>query len=369
MAETIKIGVIGVGQIGKAHVTGYAAMPDVEIVAIADVNEAEARRVAEQHGIKHALSDFHELLRMQEIQAVDVCLHNNLHAPVTIAALEAGKDVQCEKPMAGSYADALAMYDAAKRTGQRLGLPLRHIFSDDSKAARRLIDAGMLGDIYYGRSHGFRRRGRPFVDGYGTANFVQKAMASGGALYDMGVYHISQMLHLLGTTDVLTISGATHQAIPMYEDRRASSGYDVEELGLGLVRLAGGITLAIEEAWALHYEASEASKILGSKGGIKLNPLAFFSTVADMEMSGSFDLKSVNFRLHSVDPNYDGFDTAERHWIATLQGRVTGIDTASLGLATMLISEGIYLSNRLGREVTPDEVREHSVSTAIKLAG
>lgn len=367
MARTIKLGIIGVGQIGKYHIEAYVKMPDVEIVAVADLNEEEARRVAGKYNIKHAFADFHDLLRLDEIEAVDVCLHNNLHAPVTIAALEAGKHVQCEKPMAGAYVDALSMYDAAQRTGRRLGLPLRNIFTREAKAARRLIDDGLLGTIYYARSFGFRRRGRPYVDGYGTSNFVQKRSAAGGALYDMGVYHISCMLYLLGTTDVLTISGATHQEIPMNEDRRASSNYDVEELGVGLVRMAGGMTLSVEESWALHYDSSESSRIHGSTGGIKLDPFTFSTTLGDMEMNGSFNLEQAEFRLHASDPNYEGYDTAERHWIVTLQGRVPGINTADLGLATMLISEGIYLSKKLGREVTADEVRANSVSTAIRL--
>lgn len=367
MAEKVKLGIIGVGQIGKHHVEGYMKMPDVEIVAVADINGAEAKRVAEQNGIKHSFTNFRDLLALDEIQAVDVCLHNNFHAPVSIVALEAGKDVLSEKPMAGAYIDALTMYEAAQRTGQRLGVPLRRIFSPEANAAKRLIDAGHLGRLYYGRALGFRRRGRPFVDGYGTATFVQKATAAGGALYDTGVYDISLILYLLGNPKVLTISGTTHQEIPMYENRQQSSGYSVEELGIGLVRLEGGITFSIEEGWALHYDGSESSRVHGSLGGVRLDPFGFYTTIGDMEMDGTFNLKQAEFRLHATDPNYDAFDSAERHWVARLQGRTPGVDTASIGLATMLISEGIYLSQQLGREVTPDEVREHSVSTALKV--
>jgi hypothetical protein len=104
--------------------------------------------------------------------------------------------------------------------------------------------------------------------------------------------------------------------------------------------------------------------VLGTHGGIKLDPFAFFTTVADMELDGKFDLQRAEFRLHANNPNYEAFDSAQRQWIATLQGRVPGIDSASLALKTSLISEGIYLSNQLGREVTPEEVRERSVSTA-----
>ena len=365
MAEKIKVGVIGVGQIGKRHVATYAEMPDVEIVALADVDEAEVKRVAAQHGVKQTFTSFHDLLALPEIKAVDVCLHNNFHAPVSIAAMEAGKEVYCEKPMAGTYIDALAMYEAAQRLGRRLSIQNVMLFTPEVTAARRLIDAGQIGRPYYGRAVGWRRRGRPYVDGYGTSNFVRKASASGGALIDSGVYNIMTLLYLLGNPEVVTISGSTYQEIDMDTERRASSGYDVEELGLGFVRLAGGITLDIEISWAIHYEGSESSKVLGSHGGIKLDPLAFFTTIADMELDGKFDLQRAEFRLHANNPNYEAFDSSQRQWIATLQGRVPGVDTASLALKTALISEGIYLSNQLGREVTPEEVRERSVSTAL----
>lgn len=367
MTDKIKVGLIGVGQIGKYHLDGYAKMSDVEIVAVSDVNEAEAEFVAKKYGIPQTFKDFREMLKLEEIQTVDVCLHNNFHAPMTIAALEAGKNVYCEKPMAGTYVDALSMYEAAQRTGNKLSVQIANVFATETKAAKRLIDEGHIGKPYYGRSFGHRRRGRPFVDGYGTPTFVQSKNSAGGALFDMGVYHISTMLHLLGNPEVETISGRTHQELDMYEDRRASSGYDVEELGLGFVRLSGGITMSIEEAWALQYDGSESSRVHGSKGGIKLDPLTYFSTVSDMEMTSTFDLKMLEFRLHATQPDYEAYDSPQRYWIAMNQGRVNDIDTATLALKTALISEGIYLSNRIGREVTPDEVREHSKSTAIKL--
>jgi predicted dehydrogenase len=362
--EKVKVGVIGVGQIGKRHVAGYAAMPNVEIVAIADLNEAEAKRVAAEYGVAQSFANFRDLLALPEIQAVDVCLHNNFHAPVSIAAMQAGKDVFCEKPMAGTYIDALGMHEAAQKLGRRLGIQIAHLFSQECKTARRLIDSGALGRLYYGRAVAFRRRGRPYVDGYGTSNFVQKSISSGGALIDLGIYYIAQMLHLLGNTSVKTISGRTYQEIDMYQERRGNGGYDVEELGLGFVRLADDVTMDIEVSWAQHYEAGESSKVLGSKGGLKLDPLSYYSTFGDVEMNSSFDLKLADFRWHATDPNYSAFDGPQQHWIATLQGRVPGIDTAALALATALISEGIYLSSQLGREVTIDEVRERSISTA-----
>ncbi len=367
MAKDIRIGVIGVGMIGKSHISAYRGIPGAKLVAVADVNEEEARTVAEANEIPEVFTDFRKLLEMKKLDAVDVCLHNNLHAPVTIAALEAGKHVYCEKPMAGSYVDAKRMVDTAQKTGKHLHIQLSTLYSKEHKTARRLIGEGHLGKLYYARSYGFRRRGRVYVDGYGTPAFVQKDQSAGGAMYDMGVYHLAQVLDLLGNPTPLTISGATHQEIPMYDKQKKDSGYNVEELGLGFVRLDGGISLDIEESWAMHYDGSESSKILGSLGGLKLNPLKFFSQVGDVEFSADLDLGGTDFRWHRWVKDYDAYDGSQQHWVAALQGRVPLLDTAGIALNVMLVSQGIYLSQELGREVTAAQVLKASKSTAVKL--
>lgn len=365
--DPIRIGMIGVGQIAKHHLGAYAGLPGASVVAAADINETELAAVAGQYNIPDTYASFRDLLAREDIDAVDVCLHNNLHAPVTIAALEAGKHVYCEKPMAGAYVDAVAMLDCASRCGKHLSIQLGTLFSKETKAARTLIEGGHLGNLYHARSTGFRRRGRPYVDGYGTASFVKKEVASGGALYDMGVYHISQVMFLLGLPTVERITGKVYQETGMDEARRASSGYSVEELGTGFVKMAGGVTLDIIESWAIHLGGFEGSSIVGSQGGIRLDPFSFHTTLADMEMNASFELDSVDWRWHQLRENEDAYDSPQAHWIAALQGRVELLPTAETALATMLISEGIYLSDRLGREVTRDEVLEHSVSTALKV--
>ena len=363
----IRVGIIGVGQIGKHHVNNYQTVPGAEIIAVADINEAEARRVAEANDIPNIYTDFRKLLERDDIDAVDVCLHNNFHAPVTIAALQAGKHVFCEKPMAGTYTDAEAMLKTAQETGKNLNIQLVNIFSTETKAAKSLIDGGELGRLYHARSTGFRRRGRPFVDGYGSPTFVQKENASGGALYDMGVYHITTMLHLLGNPNVTHISGKTYQEIDMDAARKEESGYNVEELGLGLVRFEEGLTLDIIEAWAIHGGGFEGSALYGAKGGIRLNPFSFHRSFGDLDMDCTANLDSFNFRIHNVRQNGDAYDSPQEHWIAALQGRVELLPIAEMALNTMLISEGIYLSNKLGREVTADEVRETSSLSAIQL--
>lgn len=365
--EKIRVGVIGVGQIGKHHLDNYGKVSGAEVVAIADVNEAEARRVGDLYKIPNVYTNFRELLQRDDIQAVDVCLHNNFHAGVTIAALEAGKDVFCEKPMAGAYADAEAMFKAGRATGRKLHIQCQNIFLKEAKAAKYLIEEGHLGKVYHVRSSGHRRRGRPYVDGYGSPTFVQKQNSAGGALYDMGVYHINTILYLINNPTVERISGKTYQETGMDERRRQSSGYSVEELGLGFVRFSGGLTLDIIEAWAVHMNSFDGSMVFGSEGGVRLDPFGFYRNLGDLELDSTANLNRLEWRQHTVHEIGDVYDSPQHHWIAALQGRVDLIPMDEIALNTMLISEGIYLSDRLGREVTAAEVREMSVSTAIKL--
>ena len=367
MSDPIRIGFVGVGQIAKGHLSRYADIDGAQIVAAADINADELARVAEQHSIPDTYTDFRELLARDDIDAVDVCLHNNLHAPVTIAALEAGKHVYCEKPIAGSYIDGKAMVETAAACDRKFSIQLATLFRSETKVARRLIEAGRLGRIYHARSTGFRRRGRPFVDGYGTDNFVKKEIASGGALFDMGVYHIANMLYLLDLPPVERVTGKIYQETGMDAGRRASSGYNVEELGMGFVRFAGGATLDLIESWAIHLDPFEGSYIVGSEGGIRLDPFSFHTTLDDVEMDATFALGGAESRWHSLRDTEDAYDSPQHHWIAALQGRVDLLPTHQVALQTMLISEAIFLSDELGREVTIEEVEEKSTSTALEL--
>jgi predicted dehydrogenase len=360
----IRIGLIGAGQRGQQHLETYQQIPGAEIVAIADINEALAQRVATQFQIPSVHTDYHDLLQRDDLEAVDICLHNNLHRPVAVKAMEAGKHVYCEKPMAGSYADARIMYDTAQALGRKLYIQLFTLFRPETRAARLLVDEGCLGELYHARSTGFRRRGRPYVDGYGTSTFVQKRHAAGGALYDMGVYHIAQLLYLLGNPDVTRITGKTYQKTAMDPRRETSSGYDVEELALGFVRFTNDITLDIIESWAIHLDGFEGSSVVGTLGGVRLQPFGYYHNVGDLAINSTMDLEQISYRWKNVHDGGDVYDSAGHHWVAALQGRVELLPSAELALNTMLISEGIYLSTQLGREVTAEEVQERSVSTS-----
>lgn len=358
----IRIGMIGAGQRSQQHLENYLQVPGAEIVAVVDIDEALAQRVADKFKIPNVYTNYRDLLKRDDLEAVDICLHNNLHRPVAVAAMEAGKHVYCEKPMAGSYADARIMYDTAQALGRKLSIQLFTLFRPETRAARLLIDGGYLGELYHARSTGFRRRGRPYVDGYGTPTFVQKRHAAGGALYDMGVYHIAGLLYLLGNPNVTRITGKTYQKIAMDPEREKFSGYDVEELGLGFVRFTNDVTLDIIESWAVHLDGFEGSSILGTLGGVRLEPFGYFHNIGDLEFNSTADLEQIAYRWKNVHEGGDVYDSAGHHWVAALQGRVELLPSAELALNTMLISEGIYLSEQRGCEVTAEEVRERSIS-------
>ena len=370
MPETstpIRIGIIGCGQIAQHHMNTYSKLTGAKMVACADINEAAAQKASETYNIPNVYSDFHKMLERDDLDAVDVCLHNNFHMPATVAVLESGKNAYCEKPMAGSYRDATIMLETARRTGKKLHIQLSTLYINETRAARELIAAGELGNLYHARSTGHRRRGRPYVDGYGTPTFVQKRNSAGGALYDVGVYHISQILFLLGNPNVERISGKTYQEIDMDAGRKATSGYDVEELGLGFVRLANNMSLDIIESWAIHMDSFEGPVIVGSSGGVRLSPFGFFRSYGDLDVNGTVDMKGARFRWDNVKGDGHFYADSQAHWIAALQHKVDLLPTAEIALNTMLVSEGIYLSEKRGCEVSADEVFEASASTAVKI--
>ncbi len=371
--EKIRVGIIGVGLIGKMHLDTYAQINGVEVVAASDINETELKSVAEKYKIPYMYTDYKEMLKRDDLDAIDICLHNNFHAPVTIDVLKSGHHAYCEKPIAGSYKDGLSMVEAAKLYGKHLHIQLSFLYGKETKAAKTLIEAGKLGKIFHARSTGYRRRGRPYVDGYGTPYFTRKETAGGGALFDMGVYRISQLLYLMDSPEVLSISGKTYQEMEIDERRKNISRFDVEELGVGFVRFKEGLSLDIIESWAIHMNDFEGSSLVGSEGGIRLpgyaagkwQPLSYHTNFCDMEMDSTFNLDAMDYRWHNLRDNADAYDSSQHHWIAALQGRVELLPTADIALQTMLISEGIYISDRLGREVTAEEVVTLSESLAV----
>jgi predicted dehydrogenase len=131
--------------------------------------------------------------------------------------------------------------------------------------------------------------------------------------------------------------------------------------------MAGGVSLDIIEAWAVHMDKFDGSMIFGSEGGVRLDPFGFFRSAGDIDLDSSADMEAFEWRIHNVYEGADAYDSAQHHWVAANQGRVPLLPTAEIALNTMLISEGIYRSSEAGREFTAEEVKAASQSTAIKL--
>ena len=365
--EKIRLAVIGVGIIGESHLRTYQDIPEAEVVAICDINEERLNNVGDRFGIAHRYTHIGKMLAEEELDSVDVCLHNNMHAPVSIAIMRAGLDCYCEKPMAGSFYDAREMMRVAEETGRELHIQLSFLYSRETKAAKRFIDAGDLGEIYHMRSYGFRRRGRPFVDGYGRKEFVNTATSGGGALFDMGVYHISQLLYLTGIPELERVSGRTYAKLAMDEGRRLESGYNVEELGVGFANYKGGLSMDILEDWAVHGRPFPSSIIMGSEAGISLEPLVIHSRKHDLETDTTIDLGEMDYLEHTVYADGAHYDNSQQHWIHALLGKCELLPTAKIALETQRVQEGIYFSEMLGREVTAEEIETMSVSKALEI--
>ncbi|MFB6087141.1 MAG: Gfo/Idh/MocA family protein [Haloarculaceae archaeon] len=379
----IDVGIVGAGNRGQSHAQEYEDVDGASVAAVADIDEEAATALGDEHDAE-VYGDFRDMLDDAALDAVSVCVHNNLHRPVSVAAAEAGCHVFCEKPMAATLADATAMAEAAEEAGVELGVQNVRIFSDGTQTARRLADAGRLGETYYARGVYSRRRGRPYVDGYGTPSFVSQDAAGGGPVLDVGTYVVGQMLYLLGNADVERVSGQTFEYTDdayaselvgdnhdTYADRLAESGYDVEDAGVGVAHLADGSVLELKAAWHM-FLPDRPSVVAGSQGGVQLDPFEFYTTTEDYEATVDLDVDGYERRqaLIESESGYGGDrdDGQFAHWIRTLDGSAESpIPTGDIALNSMRVLEGIYLSAEADRELTAEEIADRSESSAVDL--
>ena len=158
MEKKIKIGVIGVGGISTVHIKGYLALPNVEVYAFCDINEERLKKKGERFGVTRLYTDYNVMLKeLPELDAVSVCTWNAAHAPATIAALNAGKHVLCEKPMAMNVQEAQAMKEAAERNGKLLMIGFVRRFGNDCAIVQDFSKNDFFGEMYYAKAN-YRRR-------------------------------------------------------------------------------------------------------------------------------------------------------------------------------------------------------------------
>ena len=340
MTTTTKVGIIGAGGIGAGkHLPGHRGVKDVSIIAVCDIDESKAKEFAKQHEIEHVFSDYNDLLAMDEIDAVSVCTPNNFHAPPTIAALEAGKHVICEKPMASNAIDGQAMVDAYHASGKILQIGLQNRFTVESRTLRKLCDEGFFGDIYYARAMSVRRRGVP-----GTPSFITKAISGGGPLIDIGVHILDALLWILGCPKPVEAFGFTAQKFGNQKDVINPWGswdpaqFEVEDFAMGVVRFEGGLTVTLETAWASHIDNIGTTFFIGDRAGATHSPLRIY-TDKDGEM---IDYEPEP--LTNLTGEFESFHNAIR------EGLPSPVPPEETLIITKIF-DAMYESARIGRSV------------------
>ena len=212
MPETLKVAVIGVGGIARVHMPGWAASEHAEVVAGCDIDAAVLQQWGAKNNIENLTTDAAELFRDSDIDVIDICTPNNYHAPLTIAALEAGKHVLCEKPLAPTPAEIREMIAARDRSGKLLMTAQHFRFRGSSKAMKAEIKTGVLGDVYHARSWMLRRAGAPTRPG-----FTMKKHSSGGPCIDIGVHILDLTLWFMDNPKPVSVTGVARAELAHQE--------------------------------------------------------------------------------------------------------------------------------------------------------
>jgi predicted dehydrogenase len=272
----LRVGVVGVGYAGTAHLESYAELPGVEVVALAGKEEERLASLGAEYGIPHLVSDWEDLVMLDDLDAVSIASPNVLHHPIAVAALRAGKHVFCEKPLAITAEQAREMVEAAHENDRVLEVAFNHRRRADVQWARRYLEDEGIGRIYHSRASWKRRAGIPGVNSW----FTSKTLAGGGALIDLGPHVLDSLLFLLGEPRVIAVSAVTHGELgragygAMDRDAQmaGTGGFDVEDLASALFRLDDGSSVAFEITWAGHSVDDEdiSIELLGIEGGVRL---------------------------------------------------------------------------------------------------
>ena len=344
MKKVLSVGVVGVGVIGKAHLQVYKAQRNVKVAAISDINEKELKATAERFKIKNAFIDHNDLLSLEDIDAVSVCTPPFNHATITSDAAAAEKHVLCEKPMAMNPNEARKMVEACRELGVKLGICTARIRFDPAvEMARQYILSGKLGKIYYARVSSYRRRGRPGIDILINSKwFLDSSKAGGGTLIDIGCYDLDMMLYLLDNPQPRAVSAVTFRGIEDLPKIKAK--FDVEEHASVLVRFTNGQVAMFETAWASNIESGQNAILLGSKGGLRLNPFTYYTRQKGEQVSLTIDLSKKRAMTSGMDLLIKDFVSAcLKDGIPKTAGEE--------GLKVTEIIDAAYESSELGKEV------------------
>lgn len=347
----MKVAIIGCGTIANAaHIRSYLKNPEAEIKYFCDINKEKAEKCVADYGCGQAVEDYHVILDDPEVEAVSVCTPNNVHAPITIDCLRAGKHVLCEKPAAKTYAEALEMQKVQHETGKVLNIGVVNRFNTGVNIIKNIIDNGELGEIYHVyvsfRSH-------RSIPGLGGA-FTTKSIAGGGVLIDWGVHYLDIVMYCTGDPLPKTVTGQAYSKlgrdpknysyINMWAGPPNFSGtYDVDDFVTGMIRTEGP-TITLNGAWAQNIGVDETYiDFLGDKAGIRLQ----YGSDFKMYSAESGALLETTAKYNSVDMFQNEIDSFI-NCIRTGEKLPSHVDTVIL---TAKIMQAIYDSSEQRQEI------------------
>lgn len=376
MSNLVRTGVIGVGW-GRMHVEAYQACPDTVPVAICDANPDRLAERQRQYGITRGYSDYRELLEQPDIDAVSIALPNDLHVPVAIAALQAGKHVLCEKPLAITGDAAAQIVAVAREYRRKLMVCFNYRYRPDAQWLKQLLDEGRFGQLYAVKTGWLRNSGIPNLGSW----FTCKAQSGGGPLIDLGVHMLDLALWLLGYPAVQTVSAVSFaefgphgrkiyvrrsQAADPRAQPNAPRPFDVEDMLMALIRFADGRALQLEVNWATHTAAGRDDYFLtlyGTAAGADLYVANYATTdtvTLHSDPGGVMSSTRPVFRQQSRISLPSGHDALVDHFARCILDDLEPSPGGDEGVALMRLIDAIYASAHSGREVVVERTGERT---------
>lgn len=360
--EKLKVGIIGCGGIANSkHLPALKSQnKKAEIVAFCDIVEERAALAAKEYGAENAkvYKDYKKLLEDKSIDVIHVCTPNRSHSEITVAALEAGKHVMCEKPMAINSVKAAKMLDTAKRTGKKLTIGYQNRFRPDTALLKRMAEEGKLGDIYYAQAHALRRRAVPT---WGV--FLNEYEQGGGPLIDIGTHALDLTLYIMNNYSPGTVLGQTFKKLSSQNVETGNAFGDwkkeeftVEDSAFGFIRMKNGAVINLESSWALNIEQSrEASATFcGTLGGadlvngnVRLNKVEFGKQSAEEFCLAG---KGVPFFDASKQPSASEIECSQ--WLDSIINDKQPVVLPEQAMVVTQILEAIYKSADENKAVT-----------------
>ena len=349
MPGKLKVGIVGIGGIASQHVPGWHASDDADLVAGCDIDAPALERWGAEHGIDRLHTDVGALFADPEIDIVDICTPNRYHAPQAIAAMAAGKHVICENPLAPTPEEIRRMIAARRQSGTQLMAAQNRRFEGRARALKAEVNAGALGEVYHARGWYLRRAGVPAGPGA-----ILKRHSGGGPAIDLGVHVLDLALWLMGNPRPLAVSGVARAELAHREGAFTARGpsaipaeFDVEEFAAAFVRFENGATLILEVSWLLHGPDAAAAWLYGTRAGCNWPSCVLFETNPATQQHYDRELKLVDDGLPSHAQACVEFARA-------VAAEAPSPVPAEESLQVMAILDGIYRSQKTGREVRLD---------------